>query len=991
MKRPHLQSRHLIRATLIGTAGCLAVIGYFSYHRQSRSLNQTGKAVNVVSNSPVNLLPTARSGHQSSLLVNEAIGKLPLSFEANQGQTDPEVRFFSRGNGYSLFLTPTEAVFGLSKPVADDSHNQSQSFAHTTSKSSAAQPDVLRMELKGANRQSQITGQGQLPGKSNYLIGHDPQKWRSDVARFEKVSYHEVYPGIDLTWYGSQRQLEYDWIVSPGADPGQIRLAFSGISNLRIDDAGDLVLQTSGGELHQHQPVIYQESAGARQPIAGRYIITGQNEVGFEVKDFDVTRPLVIDPVFVYSTYLGGSNDELEDPVIAVDTAGNMYIAGRTLSTDYPTKNPYRSFYSGAGVDGIGDGFVAKISADGSTLIFSTYLGGSGDDEIFGIALDSGGNVYLTGDTSSTNFPLMNPLQSSFSTVLSDSYHIFITKLSADGSALVYSTYLGGSGDTDFASSITVDTAGNAYVTGATNSTNFPLANALFSTYRGGTFDAFLTKLNPTGTALVYSTFFGGGSFDEATDVAVDDSGVYLSGVTSSGNFPLKNAFRSFYSGAGSISIGDGFVTKFSADGASLVYSTYLGGNGDDEVLSIALAPEGTVCLTGSTSSTNFPLVNPYQSTFSIAQADSFHVFVSRLSADGSALIYSTYLGGSGDSDFATSIGVDAAGNAYLTGATNSTDFPVTNAIQSTYQGDLNGVGDAFVVKLNSAGSALIYSTFLGGANDEISSHIKVDATGNAWIVGITNSTNYPTQSPLQSSSRGGTEHFITKLGADAVTVSAASYSSAALTSKAIVAAFGPALATSTAPATALPLPTTLAGTTVKITDSTGTERLAPLFFVSQAQVNYEVPADTAAGPASVTITSGDGHVSSAVIQVAVAAPSIFTTNSSGTGAAAAIDAFNFTGAPFSAKRATGEQNIIALFATGLGADATDQAGDVSANVQVKIDGSPAVVLYAGQSPGLAGLNQLNILLPAGITSGTHPLVISRKGVTSNTVSIAIK
>ena len=440
---------------------------------------------------------------------------------------------------------------------------------------------------------------------------------------------------------------------------------------------------------------------------------------------------------------------------------------------------------------------------------------------------------------------------------------------------------------------------------------------------------------------------------------------------------------------------GDVFVSKLNPSGASLVYSTYLGGSTDDGQgfpgNPLAVDAAGNVYLTGATNSRNFPLANPLQANFGGGTLDAF---VTKLNAAGSALVYSTYLGGSGNENLTADgflvgdIAVDAAGQAYVTGTTTSTNFPTANAVQATF----GGVFDAFVTKLDASGSAIVYSTYFGGGSNDNALSIAVDPTGNAYVSGRTLSTNLQTANALQSSFGGGDhDAFIVKLGADAVTASAASFSTTAIAGKAIVAAFGPNLATGTSSATALPLPTTLAGTTVKIRDSTGAERLAPLFFVSPGQINYQIPEGTAAGPAAVTVTSGDGRLSSGVIQVLSSAPSLFTLNQSGAGPAAAVDALTGTLAPFSATRGGGEPNIISLFGTGLGSDATDTGGDVSASVQVRVDGNPATALYAGPAPGFVGLNQLNVMLPVGINSGTHTVIVSRNGVVSNTVTIAIR
>jgi uncharacterized protein (TIGR03437 family) len=920
--------------------------------------------------------------------VTENYNNLPLSFEANCGQTDANVKFLARGDGYNLFLTPTEAVISLRRPVADSSHSTfpggHQKLKHLTARQAR---DVLRMELKGSNPAPQITGLFPQQGSINYFIGNDPNRWRTDVEHYGKVEYRSVYPGIDLIYYGHQRQLEYDWVVAPEADPSRIRLGFGGATSLRVDVDGELVVGISGGEVRHHKPMVYQMTNGIKQEVSGGYVIKGEREVGFEIATYDTQRPLVIDPVLSYSTYLGGSRDDFAGGA-AIDAAGNIYVTGATISPDFPTSNALQSTFGGEGSDGFGDAFVVKLGPDGSKLIYSTFLGGNSDETATGIDVDTAGNVYVSGGTDSNNFPTMNPLQSA----IAGAYDAFLTKLNPAGNAIVYSTYLGGK-SLDFAIGLAVDSGGNAYVSGITNSTNFPTMNPFQPAYNGGTcgdasdtypcFDNFVTKVNTAGAGLVFSTYVGGTGDDINTGIALDTAGqVYLTGGTTSVNYPTRNPVQAAF-GGGDL---DAFVTQMSSDGSSLVNSTLLGGSDDDISNSIAVDTSGNVHVAGSTYSVDFPTKNAIQPA--LAKGGGGDGWIAELQATGPfTLGYSTYFGGTGEDEI-FSIAVDGAGNTYLSGSTSSTDFPVANAIQTSYQGHL--ARDAFVTKLNRTGSALIYSTYLGGKDEDDVAALKVDASGNAYVIGQTSSTDFPTKNAVQAVNKGSFDVFITKIGSDAVTVSAASYGPL-VASKEIVAAFGPDLATTTVPASDKPLPTMLGGTTVRVTDSVGTERLAPLFFVSANQVNYEIPEGTATGAASVTITSGDGRVSSGVVQVVPAAPSLFTIDLSGSGAAIALDAFTFAGPPFTATQANGQPNVLAFYLTGVGPDATDLGVDVSASVQVRIDGNPATVLYAGPAPGFVGLNQLNVVLSPGITSGTHNVVVSRNAGSSNVATIAIK
>jgi uncharacterized protein (TIGR03437 family) len=935
----------------------------------SYSIDQNRSRQNSVS--AQKSLPLTKS---SKTDLQNSLSKLPLSFEINQGQTDPQVKFLSRGAGYSFFLTPTEAVLRVNKHAAQKSSESKNST------------DIVRMKIEGGNQAPQISGADAVATKSNYLRGDNARI--PAVEHFSKVKYRDVYPGIDLVWYGNQQQLEHDWIVAPDTDPRRIQLSFSGVESLSVAGDGDLVLNTVNGAMLQHRPVIYQELNGEHHSINGRYVIKGEHQVGFEIDEYDTTSALIIDPILSYSTYLGGSGSSTTEAVMTVDASGNMYVAGVAASASFPVVNAGQPAFGGFGPDGIGDGFIAKLNPDGTALLFATYFGGSRDDEIFGIAVGADGGIYVTGDTASINFPLKNPIQSTFVGAQSGYYHAFVSKLTGDGSALVYSTFLGGSGFQDAGNSIAVDAAGNVYVAGYTNSTNFPLVNPLQSTYRGGDYDAFVVKINPTGSALLFSTFYGGSSIDEGGKIAVDDTGIYLNGITQSLNFPLQNALQTLYGGTGADNYGDGFVAKLSLDGSTIIFSTYLGGSGDDEIFSMALGADHSVYLVGDTSSTDFPLKNPLQARFSTALPDSYHAFITKLAPGGSALTYSTYLGGSGDTDVATSIAIDPAGCAYILGETTSTDFPLLNPLQATYKG---GAADAFLAKLNPTGSALLFSTYLGGTNTDLGSDVRVDAIGNMYVAGLTASVDFPTRNPLQATNRGTANLFLMKLGADEVTVGGANFNGSSIVAKGIVSAFGLTLANTTAPAPTIPLPTTLGGTTVKVTDSTGTERLAPLFYVSPGQINYQIPGGTVVGPALVVITNGNGVISSGAMQVTDVAPTIFTLTQNGTGAAAALDAITFAPAPFNAKRPNGDPNIIAFYGTGLGADATDIDGNVNGSMQATIDGNPATVLYAGRAPGYVGLNQLNVVLTTNLAPGNHVLSVARNGVMANATTIEIK
>jgi hypothetical protein len=690
----------------------------------------------------------------------EAYGKLPLSFEANLGQADSGIKFLARGRGYSLFLSSTEAVFSLSKRPDRKTPGDSPGPRRATAEQMTTPTSVVRMRLAGANPTPRIEGGGELPGKSNYFRGNDPQKWRSNIPNYARVEYGSVYPGVDLVYYGDGRQLEYDFVVAPGIDPGVIRLDFKGVRNTHIDAGGDLILRVAGGEIRQKKPVVYQEAGGGRRHVEGRYVLKGKHQVGFEIADYDREKPLTIDPVFIYSTYLGGAGEDIGYG-IAVDTAGNAYLTGKTSSTDFPTANPAQPSSGGQS-----DVYVSKLNPSGTALVYSTYIGGtgSGGDHGYGIAVDASGNAYVTGYTRSNNFPVVNPLQPTNR----GGTDAFVAKLNPAGSQLLYSTYLGGSdsatGIGDWGYAIAVDAAGNAYVTGDTTSNDFPTANPLQPT-KGGRHDAFVSKLNATGTALIYSTYLGGSQSEHSginndfnsskpgNRIAVDMAGnAYVTGYTFSTDFPTANPLQPTNRGQA-----DAFVSKINAAGTALVYSTYLGGSGSggDFAYGIAVDASGSAYVTGDTASADFPTT---AGAFQRVKRNREDAFVTKLDAGGAALVYSTFLGGDGG-DFTYGVAVDGAGNAYVTGETVSTGFPVENPLQP----NLAGGKDGFVAKLNSAGTALVYSTYLGGSAGDSGSGIAVDAGDNTYITGWTISTDFPTTNPLHFD-KGHQDAFVARI-----------------------------------------------------------------------------------------------------------------------------------------------------------------------------------------------------------------------------------
>jgi hypothetical protein len=688
---------------------------------------------------------TPVSGDQhDSARVSEAYGKLPLTFEENQGQFDKRVNFLARGYGYALFLTSEGATLSLRRGRARGepsagTGNTGATNAHGADvprsrrqppDSSGVENAVVRMRLTRARPDVEPTGIDEQPSRSNYLVGNDSANWRSGVRGYAKVRYSGVLPGVDLVYYGTgQRQLEYDLVVAPGADPRSIELKFEGAERIAIEDAGELVLVLGDSEVRQPAPVVYQPGRdGKRKLVAAKYSLRAGGAIGFEIGPYDRGQSLVIDPTLTYSTYLGGSSFGDADVVaaVAVDASGSVYVAGTAQSTNYPTTaGAFQTTRSG----GIYEAFVTKLSPSGSALVYSTYLGGSGDDLAQALAVDASGNVYVAGSTTSINYPTT---VGAFQTAHVGGQDGFVTKLNSSGNALLYSTYLGGSGD-DKAQAAAVDASGSIYVAGDTSSTNYPTtAGAFQTTNASGTSEGFVTKLNSSGSALVYSTYLGGGvSGTLANAATVDASGnVYVAGETFAVYPTTAGAFQTAYGGGQ-----DAFVTKLNASGSALVYSTFLGGSSEDLARSVAVDASGNVYVAGSTSSTNYPTT---AGAFQTGIPAGGGGFVTKLNPSGSALVYSTFLGGGVG---AYAVAVDASGNVYVAGGANST-YPTTAGAFQTAEA---GGEDAFLTMMNPSGSALVYSTYLGGSGDDYAYAAAVDAGGNAYVAGGTNSTNYPT------------------------------------------------------------------------------------------------------------------------------------------------------------------------------------------------------------------------------------------------------
>ena len=687
-------------------------------------LAQIALAQDTVSNNEFERPP-----RKSSTRLEASVPAFPFSFERNQGQTEPQVEFLARSGQVRLFLTPQEVIFDLPD---------------------AASP--VRMRFGGANRAPQVIGEGPMITRTHYLLGNDPARWNRQIPHYEKVRYRELYPGIDLLFYNQNGLLEYDFIIAPGADPRQIQLEFTGIDTASLNGGDLVVLGIGGGSFIQQIPAAYQDIQGRRQAVAAKQLVDDDaGGVRFALSGYLPEHELILDPVLSFSRFIGGSGNE-EIISITSDTEGNIFISGGTSSPNLPVSDDSLSYPASMfNVEGNRLAFIAKLDPTGTRLLYMTYLGGTKTATAHYIKVDSAGNAYVAGRTEANDFPTLNPIQSRYGGGSND---VFLSKLNRDGSSLIYSTYLGGS-EYDQARSLALDESGNVYLTGRTESANFPVVNPIIPDYAGKQ-DAFVTKVNADGSRIVYSTYLGGQENDIGHAITIDaDGNAYVTGLSNSPDFPTVGAYQAAFRG------GDGddtIVVKVNAAGTEFVYSTFIGGSGDDESRAIAVDASGNVIIAGYTRSHDFPTMNALQPNFG---GDSHDIFLTSLNRQGSGLRFSTYIGGSG-SDYGRGLAQDQVGNIYLTGYTTSRDFPVHEPLQGQY---LGGPTDTIVVKLDPMARRLLYSSYLGGSGYERGRAITVDAFGNILVSGRTESPDFNVTTPASAAFGGGTDDaFIVKL-----------------------------------------------------------------------------------------------------------------------------------------------------------------------------------------------------------------------------------
>lgn len=947
----------------------------------------------------------------------QLLGKLPLRFE----QQPLRNTYKARGSNFELNLTASSSTIDWTDPA-------SGRCARVTT------------ELPGADPHASMEAEDRLAGSANYFLG-SPGSWRTDVGGYGRIRSKNVHPGIDLVFHGENGRLEYDFVIAPHADLSLIRMSMSGQKSVRVDGSGDLLVATSAGVIRWKRPEIYQQAGETRRSISGKFVTVGRGYVAFKIGAYDRNRELVIDPTLAYSTFLGGSGGDGARGV-AVDASGNVYIAGVTGSAGLPTLSAFQPNFGGltATINSPGDGFVAKFNPAGA-LLYLTYIGGSADDLVSAIAVDAAGNAYLAGSTSSTDFPLVNAYQSQFGGTGGYSYEVrtgdaFVAKLNPAGNKLIYSTYLGGSLD-DVATAIAIDSTGSAYVTGATLSQNFPVTQGAAQSRNKGfggapvltrfnlpvwePGDAFIAKLDPTGSQLVFSTFLGGSLDDVAFGIAIDSSNnVYVGGCTLSSDFPTTaGALQRQWAGTDPqnffLNFGDGFITKLNASGTAFVYSTYFGGAGDDCVNAIAVDSSGNAYITGSTST------NGLGTTAGVVQRNyagyfvlPFLVeqlfgdaFVGKLNPTGSAFIYLTYLGGQLN-DAGTAIAVDSSGDAYVAGWTNSLDFPVAGSpYQAKFQGSNGRYGDGFLTLVNSTGTALLYSSYLGGENDDVIYGLALGQNGNVYVVGGTRSTAYPvTSAAIQKTFAGGRgDAFLSifsgfPLGPPVITkvANAEGGESSSIAANTWTEIKGTGFGTTSRIWQTPDFVNQLLPTALDNVSVTMNGKAAYVYFISPTQINVLTPPDLGTGAIQVMVSVNGVSSAAFTVQSQTASPSFFIN-----GVGPYVLATHLDGSligpttlypGLSTPAAPGETVI--LYANGFGATtppvvkgALTQSGILPTLPTVQIGPFVANVRFAGLV--FPGQYQFNVDIPPSTPSGDNAILSGIGGLPAPTVQITVR
>lgn len=677
--------------------------------------------------------------------VVQSLKAVPLYFVENKGQVEKCVKYHIKMPYGSVYFTPEEIAYQFLHKKSKENTEEQRSFLKEKESPQGITAENFMMKFIEANERVQVRGMDEIETRVSFFRGKDPRNWVKGARTYKKVLYKELYPQIDLIVYGSRGRIKHEYRVRVGGEVEKIKARYEGIESLRINERGQLEIVGSKGVLREDVPLSFQIIDNKKVEVKTEYMVDKDNTLRFKVRKYRKDKELIIDPGLEYSTYLG-SSDQDYGWGIAVDKSGNAYVTGKTSSSSFPTTpGAYDATYNSNG-----DVFIAKFNSKGTRLLYSTYLGGSDSEGGAGIEVDGSGNAIVFGSTESSDFPTTPGAYDSSHNGKED---VFIAKLNSAGTDLLYSTYLGGSSG-DYGSGIAADGSGNAYVTGWTYSTDFPTTPSAYDATYNNYGDGFIAKLSSAGTGLLYSTYLGGSMEETCSEIAVDKNGnAYVTGQTRSLSFPTTSgAYDKNLDG-----IRDAFITKLNSTGTGLLYSTYLGGDLTDGAFGIAVDESGNAYVTGETWSLDFPAT---PGAYDTSLSGFIDAFATKLNSAGTNLIYSSYLGGSGH-DYGYSITVDGNGNAYLTGSTGYSNFPTTSgAYDTSFNG---GLADAFLTKFNAKGTDLLYSTFLGGDDDEEGHGIALDESGNAFVAGKTNSTDFPTTSGAYGTShRGSYDVFVT-------------------------------------------------------------------------------------------------------------------------------------------------------------------------------------------------------------------------------------
>lgn len=924
------------------------------------------------------------------------------TFELNLGQAPKGYDVISRtAIGYTLYLSSSSSAIALRK----NGERQARSV-HT--------------KLFGAVRNVPPQLISPQAHHVNYFLGSDPKAWVTDVPTFRKVKYPSVYPGIDVVYYANGAHLEHDFIVAPGANPDRIRLQFEGADRISADADGNLVLQAGEEKLHFRKPVLYQPEGRRSRKVAGRYRIHGDGTAGFEVGPFDPKLPLVIDPVVVFATYVGQQRYDAGLRVVS-DPSGNVYAAGYTI--DFTFRPTPGVLTTPPGAQDAANVLLTKLAPDGRSAIYTTYIGGDSSDHALGLATDSAGNLYIAGSTASRDFPVTS---SAYQRLPGNSANVpaawgdcFVTKLNPAGNSLIYSTFIGSTG-VEACSALAVDAAGNSYVTGSTTSQSFPRTEGAYQTiFNFGNasppIESFVAKLDASGSRLLYSTFVGGNGKDIASAIAVDSAGnAYVAGATLSTNFPTTaGAFQSVRRTNNPTRLQpDVFLLKLNPTGSELVYSTLLGGSDVDQTFGMAIGPDGSAYLCGSTQSSDFPVTaQAYQTAFKGAGGtkdrifDAGDAFAAKFNPTATALEYATFVGGTKD-DRALNCALDANGNLHLAGHTLSTDFPVTtDAAQRTFGGTEERnypFGDAFYARIGSTGRTLVYSTYFGGKGEDAAAGLHLDKEGNAFLTGATNSVDLAvTPGVVQRVYGGGPgirqripfgDMFLVKIGEAPViprpaisnVVNAASRINGPIAPGTVLVIqgvnFGPQTAVTAPVEPKGQLPKTLGQTRVLFSGVP-----APLLSVSATAITLITPFALEGDSVNLTVEQQGIASEPVAMTVAATAPALFTADESGRGL---ILALNEDGSRNSAETPAASGSIVTLFLTGGGRTepavedgfiTDDSFPPLVGPVTVQFgDAVAEEVYFAGGIGGQAvGYTQIQLRLPAGAPSGAAPVQVS--------------